>query len=102
MRRAAMSTAFATLASVDQGNSSGVGVLDTRGPFAVVVSDMRMGTMNDARFLGAVGERAPDTVRIMTTGYANFNIAKEAINLGHVYSMMTKPFTLQELVGTGK
>ncbi len=102
MRRAAMRTAFATLASVDQGNPSRVGVLDTRGPFAVVVSDMRMGTMNDARFLGAVGERAPDTVRIMMTGYADLNIAKEAINLGHIYSFMTKPFTLEELVGTGK
>ncbi len=100
MRRAAMSTAFATLASVDQGNPSRVGVLDTRGPFAVVVSDMRMGTMNGARFLGAVGEQVPDTESIMMTGYANFNIAKEAINLGHVYSFMTKPFRLEELVGT--
>ena len=58
--------------------------------------------MNGARFLGAVGERVPDTVRVMMTGYANFNFAKEAINLGHVYSFMTKPFTLEELVGTGE
>ncbi len=77
-------------------------MLDTRGPFAVVVSDMRMGTMNGARFLGAAGERTSDTVLIMMTGYADFNIAKEAINLGHIYSFMTKPFTLEELVGTGR
>ena len=102
MGRAAMSTAFAALARVDRGNPSRVGVLDTRSPFAVVVRDMRMGTMNGARFLGAVGERASDTVRIMMTGYANLNIAKEAINLGHIYSFMTKPFTLEESVGTGK
>ena len=102
MRRAAMNTAFATLASVDQGIPSRFGVLDTRGSLAVVDSDMRMCTMNGARFLGAVGERAPDTVRIMMTRYANFNFAKEAINLGHVYSFMTKPFTLEELVGTGE
>ncbi len=94
--------AFATLDSVDQGNPSRVGVLDTRSPFAAVVSDMRSGTMNGTRFLGAVGGQAPDTVRIMMTGYANCNIAKGAINLGHVDSFMTKPFTLEELVGTGK
>ena len=63
---------------------------------------MRMGTMNGAWFLGAGGERAPDTVRIMMTGYANFDIAKEAINLGHIYGFMTKPFTLEELVETGR
>ncbi len=76
----------------------GLVILDTRGPFAVVVSDMRMPAMNGARFLGAVGKRAPDTVRIMLTGYSDLNTAMEAINLGHVYCFMTKPCSLKELV----
>lgn len=75
----------------------GLAILDTRGPFSVVISDMRMPDMNGAQFLAAVAERVPDTVRIMLTGYSDLDTAMEAINLGHVYSFMTKPCSLGKL-----
>lgn len=75
----------------------GLAIMDTRGPFSVVISDMRMPDLDGARFLGAVSQRAPDTVRIMMTGYSDIDTALKAINLGHVYSFLTKPCSLQEL-----
>jgi len=40
------------------------------GPYAVVVSDLRMPGMDGIEFLSEVRKRSPETVRIMLTGYA--------------------------------
>lgn len=85
-----------------RGAKHGLAILDTSGPFSVVISDMRMPEMNGAQFLGAVAQRAPDTVRIMLTGYSDLDTAMEAINLGHVYSFMTKPCSLDKLTNSIK
>jgi DNA-binding NtrC family response regulator len=44
------------------GAAAGLELIAAKGPFAVVVSDMRMPEMNGARFLAKVNEIAPDTV----------------------------------------
>ncbi|MGA9668861.1 MAG: response regulator, partial [Terracidiphilus sp.] len=51
--------------SVSTANSGeqGLATIRTAGPFAIVVSDMRMPSMNGAEFLAKVREKAPDTVR---------------------------------------
>jgi len=60
--------------------AAGLELLDRQGPFAVVVSDMRMPGMNGAQFLALVRERAPDSVRIILTGQADLEAAIAAVN----------------------
>jgi response regulator RpfG family c-di-GMP phosphodiesterase len=69
----------------------GLSVLMESGPFAVVVSDMRMPGMNGVQFLTKVRERWPDTVRLMLTGNADIQTAIDAVNEGCVFRFLTKP-----------
>lgn len=73
------------------GAADALTALDARGPFAVVVSDMRMPVMDGAQFLARVYERSPDTVRVLLTGYADVRSAIEAVNRGHIFRFLTKP-----------
>lgn len=69
----------------------GLDTIRTAGPFAVVISDMRMPGMNGAAFLAKVRERAPDTVRILLTGYSDLDAAIDAVNNGKIFRYLTKP-----------
>jgi len=62
-----------------------------KGPYAVVVSDMRMPGMDGVRLLSEVSKIAPDTVRVVLTGYADFQATMEAVNEGKVFRFLTKP-----------
>jgi response regulator RpfG family c-di-GMP phosphodiesterase len=73
------------------GGEEGLAVLAGKGPFAVVVSDMRMPGMDGVQFLARVKEQSPDTVRIMLTGDADLSSAIEAVNRGAVFRFLTKP-----------
>ena len=55
--------------SVALGEQQGLAAIEQYGPFAVVVSDMRMPGMNGAEFLAQVRKKAPDTIRMLLTGY---------------------------------
>lgn len=55
------------------------------GPYAVVVSDLKMPGMNGIQFLSRVREMAPDTVRIMLTGFAEVQTAIDAVNEGNIF-----------------
>ena len=61
------------------------------GPFAVVVADYRMPGMDGIQFLRRAREIAPDTVRMMLTGYAELNQAIDAVNEGSIFRFLTKP-----------
>jgi len=66
-------------------------ILNTQGPFAVVISDYRMPRMDGITFLSTVNQLFPDTVRMMLTGYADLETAMYAVNLGYIFRFMTKP-----------
>ncbi|MBC7185636.1 MAG: response regulator [Calditrichaeota bacterium] len=61
------------------------------GPYAVVVSDLRMPDMDGIAVLSKVREMSPDTVRIVLTGYADIQMAMAAVNEGSVFRFLTKP-----------
>jgi len=73
------------------GGEAGLLLLTESGPFAVVMSDMRMPGMNGVQFLTAVRERWPETVRLMLTGNAEIQTAIDAVNEGCVFRFLTKP-----------
>ena len=69
---------------------------------AVVVSDHEMPEMKGTAFLEKVRDRWPDTIRIILTGYANFENSISAINQGNVYRFISKPWDNNELKMTIK
>jgi FixJ family two-component response regulator len=69
----------------------GLNVIEQEGPFAIVVSDMRMPNMNGAEFLTQVKEIEPDAIRIILTGQADIESAVDAINSGQIFRFLTKP-----------
>lgn len=75
----------------------GMKVIEDSGPFQVVISDYRMPVMNGVEFLRAVYERCPDTVRIVLSGYADAGAIVSAINEGHIYKFIPKPWNDDEL-----
>ena len=60
-------------------------------PYAVVVSDLRMPEMDGAEFLSRVKAESPDTTRMALTGYADIQMAMNAVNEGSVFRFLTKP-----------
>lgn len=75
----------------------GMQVMEESGPFQVVISDYRMPAMNGVEFLKAVYERWPETVRIVLSGYADAGSIVAAINEGHIYRFIPKPWNDDEL-----
>ena len=70
------------------------------GPFAVVVSDMRMPTMDGAALLALVKERHPDVMRVVLSGQTDEGAARRAIRVAHRF--LAKPCqasTLIEVIG---
>jgi response regulator RpfG family c-di-GMP phosphodiesterase len=74
-------------------NAGGIGlqILKQQGPFAVVVSDFRMPSMNGVEFLSQVRKLVPDTIRIMLTGQVDVQSAIDAVNEGNIFRFLTKP-----------
>jgi response regulator RpfG family c-di-GMP phosphodiesterase len=66
-------------------------IIQKDGPFAVVVSDMRMHGMNGVQVLSRVREIAPDTIRIMLTGNGDQQTAVGAVNEGSIFRFLSKP-----------
>jgi response regulator RpfG family c-di-GMP phosphodiesterase len=73
------------------GGDEALRVLKEEGPFAVIVSDMRMPGMNGVELLTRVKDIYPETVRLMLTGNADQETAMEAVNSGQIFRFLTKP-----------
>jgi len=58
----------------------------------LIISDMRMPEMNGAEFLERVGKKWPRITRILLTGYAEISATIDAINKGHIYKYISKPW----------
>ena len=66
----------------------------------VVLSDQRMPGMSGLDFLGRVAKVRPDATRLLFTGYSDFQTVIDAINRGHVFRYITKPWDAEELAST--
>lgn len=58
----------------------------------VIISDQRMPEMNGTEFLSRVRDLYPDTIRMVLSGYTEFNSISAAINRGAIYKFVTKPW----------
>jgi len=66
-------------------------MLNSRPPFAVVISDMRMPGMDGIELLAKCKELHPDSVRIMISGNTDFDSAVEAVNEDSLFRILPKP-----------
>lgn len=64
---------------------------------AVIISDQRMPEMNGAEFLSRAKEIAPDSVRLMLTGYSDIHAAMDAINQSGLFRYILKPWNDDDL-----
>lgn len=80
------------------GGYQGLANLQPNGPYAVVISDMRMPQMDGVEFLAQVRQRAPDSVRMLLTGHADLYAAIDAVNRGNIFRFLTKPCKKGDLV----
>ncbi len=69
----------------------GLTTLEKNGPFAVIMSDMRMPGMNGIQFLSRAQEMFPNSVRMMLTGNADIETAMHAVNEGNIFRFLVKP-----------
>lgn len=82
------------------GAEEGLRMVREEGPFAVVVSDLRMPVMDGLAFLYCVQQMAPDTVRVILTGYAELQSALLALNSELAWRFLEKPCGPQRLEAT--
>ena len=78
---------------------SGLEALDIleKKDIALIVSDQRMPDMTGVELLQKAITINPDTIRIILTGYTDTAALIEAINKGHIYQYVTKPWDRQDL-----
>lgn len=72
-------------------------IMEDNQPIAVVITDQRMPGMTGVELLSETYQRFPETVRIILTGFADAEATVKAINDGHIYGYVNKPWEPDEL-----
>jgi two-component system NtrC family sensor kinase len=83
-----------------ESGAEGLATLESVKDIRLVISDYRMPGMNGVEFLRQVNERWPHTVRIVLSGYADTAVVVDAVNQGHIYKFIPKPWDDNELLIT--
>ncbi|HXJ10895.1 MAG TPA: HD domain-containing phosphohydrolase [Candidatus Limnocylindrales bacterium] len=86
--------------STAEGPVQGLEAIEKGGPFAVIVSDLRMPIMNGIQFLAKVKEASPNTIRIILSGQGDFAAVIQAVNEGSIFRFLTKPCATEQLAIT--
>jgi response regulator RpfG family c-di-GMP phosphodiesterase len=63
----------------------------------IVMSDQRMPQITGVELLAKVKSRYPHAVRMLFTGFADLESIIAAINQGHIYGFLKKPWQPEEL-----
>ncbi len=82
------------------GGEQALKLVADNGPYAVVVSDMRMPGMDGIQLLIRIKSVSPDTIRIMLTGNADMETAVDAINEGSIFRFLNKPCNKEVMAKT--
>jgi len=63
----------------------------------IIITDQRMPVMTGVEFLSSIIETYPDPIRILLTGYSDLQAVIDAVNKGHIYQYISKPWEEQHL-----
>lgn len=83
-----------------QGGEEALKLAHENGPYAVVISDMRMPEMDGIQLLTSIKAQWPDTIRVMLTGNADIETAINAINEGSIFRFLNKPCSKEVMAKT--
>jgi len=75
----------------------GLTAIREQGPFALVVTDMRMPQMNGVQFVQEARKISADAVYMMLTGNQDQATATDAVNNGQVFRFLNKPCQTDDL-----
>ncbi len=64
----------------------------------IIMTDQRMPRVTGVEFLESVKARNPNAIRMLFTGYADLESIVAAINQGHVFQFLKKPWQPEELL----
>jgi response regulator RpfG family c-di-GMP phosphodiesterase len=64
----------------------------------IVMSDQRMPQMTGVELLSKLKARHPHAIRMLFTGFADLESVIAAINHGHIYQFLKKPWQPEELL----
>ncbi len=63
----------------------------------IIIADQRMPVMTGVEFFESILPKYPDSVRILLTAYSDITSVVDAINKGHVYQFIDKPWDFQQI-----
>jgi response regulator RpfG family c-di-GMP phosphodiesterase len=86
------------LVSFVSSGKEALALLATLEDVAVIISDQRMPEMGGTEFLTRSRELAPDAIRMLLTGYSDFEATIHAMNDGGATRFISKPWNDKELV----
>jgi response regulator RpfG family c-di-GMP phosphodiesterase len=73
------------------GGEEALTAIQERGPYAVVIADLRMPGMSGVQLFSRIRVTAPNTIRMIITGYADITAAMDAVNQGNIFRFLAKP-----------
>jgi putative two-component system response regulator len=79
-----------------QSGPEGVAILEKE-PISLIITDQRMPGMTGVQLLEQSLNIRPDAIKILLTGYTDVQALIDAINAGHVYKYVPKPWDADEL-----
>ncbi len=65
----------------------------------IIMTDQRMPDVTGVEMLQKIKSRYPEAIRMLFTGYSDINSVIAAINQGHVYRYLSKPWHPEETRG---
>lgn len=77
--------------------SDALEIIATHPDIGIILSDHRMPGMSGVELLSRIYQLNPDTIRIIVTAFAEIANLLDAINCGHIYHFVTKPWNPTEL-----
>lgn len=63
----------------------------------IIISDQRMPEVTGVQFFKSIKNIYPNPIRILLTGYTDIEALADAVNEGHIYRYLTKPWNELEL-----
>ena len=63
----------------------------------IILTDQRMPDMTGVEFLSSIIEEFPNPIRILVTGYTDMEALVNAVNKGHIFKYISKPWDNEKL-----
>ena len=64
----------------------------------IIISDQRMPKMTGIELFTEILKTRPNPIRILLTGFNDLDVIIDAINQGHIYYYLRKPFSFDQML----